>query len=69
MDTDLARTVRQLAEAARAASLQLAVASTQAKNRALLALAEKIESSVPAPETSKPGAAPGSPPRCSTASP
>lgn len=48
MDTDLATTVRQLAEAARAASLQLAVASTEAKNRALVALAEKIESSRPA---------------------
>ncbi len=48
MDTDLAVTVRQLAEAARAASLRLAVASTEAKNRALLALAEKIESSIPA---------------------
>jgi len=48
MDTDLATTVRQLAEAARAASLQLAVASTEAKNRALTALAEKIESSIPA---------------------
>ena len=48
METDLATTVRQLAEAARAASLQLAVASTEAKNRALTALAEKIESSIPA---------------------
>ena len=48
METDLATTVRQLAEAARAASLKLAVASTQAKNRALTALAEKIESSIPA---------------------
>ena len=48
MDTDLAVTVRQLAEAARAASLRLAVASTEAKHRALLALAEKIESSIPA---------------------
>ncbi|HLP02185.1 MAG TPA: glutamate-5-semialdehyde dehydrogenase [Opitutaceae bacterium] len=48
METDLASTVRQLAEAARAASLKLAVASTEAKNRALLALAEKIETSIPA---------------------
>ena len=48
MDTDLATTVRQLAEAARAASLQLAVATTEAKNRALTALAAKIESSIPA---------------------
>ncbi len=48
MDTDLATTVRQLAEAARAASLTLAVATTEAKNRALTALAAKIESSIPA---------------------
>ncbi|MFT3829395.1 MAG: glutamate-5-semialdehyde dehydrogenase [Opitutaceae bacterium] len=48
MESDLASTVRQLAEAARAASLKLAVASTEAKNRALLALAEKIETSIPA---------------------
>jgi glutamate-5-semialdehyde dehydrogenase len=48
MDTDLATTVRQLAEAARAASLRLAVASTEAKNRALLTLAATIESSIPA---------------------
>ncbi|HLP09458.1 MAG TPA: glutamate-5-semialdehyde dehydrogenase [Opitutaceae bacterium] len=48
METDLASTVRQLAEAARAASLKLAVSSTEAKNRALLALAEKIETSIPA---------------------
>jgi len=48
METDLATTVRQLAEAARAASLKLAVATTEAKNRALTALAEKIESSIPA---------------------
>ena len=48
MDTDLATTVRQLAEAARAAALKLAVASTEAKNRALNTLAEKIESSIPA---------------------
>lgn len=47
METDLATTVRQLAEAARAASLKLAVATTEAKNRALTALAEKIESSIP----------------------
>jgi glutamate-5-semialdehyde dehydrogenase len=47
MDTDLATTVRQLAEAARAASLRLAVATTEAKNRALTALAGKIESSIP----------------------
>ena len=48
MDTDLASAIRHLAEAARAASLKLAVASTEAKNRALLTLAEKIESSIPA---------------------
>jgi len=48
METDLATTVRQLAESARAASLKLAVTSTEAKNRALTALAEKIESSIPA---------------------
>ena len=48
METDLATTVRQLAEAARAASLKLAVATTEAKNRALTALADKIESSIPA---------------------
>ena len=48
MDTDLAVTIRQLAQAARAASLRLAVASTEAKNRALLALAETIETSIPA---------------------
>ena len=48
METDLATTVRQLAEAARAASLKLAVASTEAKNRALTALAETIEASIPA---------------------
>ncbi len=48
METDLATTVRQLAEAARAASLKLAVATTEAKNHALTALAEKIESSIPA---------------------
>ena len=47
METDLTTTVRQLAEAARAASLKLAVTSTEAKNRALTALAEKIESSIP----------------------
>ncbi|MBK8476426.1 MAG: glutamate-5-semialdehyde dehydrogenase [Opitutaceae bacterium] len=48
MDTDLAVTVRQLAEAARAASLRLAVASSEAKNRALLTLADTIEASIPA---------------------
>jgi glutamate-5-semialdehyde dehydrogenase len=47
METDLATTIRQLAEAARAASLKLAVATTEAKNRALTTLAEKIESSIP----------------------
>jgi glutamate-5-semialdehyde dehydrogenase len=48
MDQDLAATIRHLAEQSRAASLQLAVASTESKNRALLALASKIESSQPA---------------------
>jgi glutamate-5-semialdehyde dehydrogenase len=48
MDSDLAATIRRLAEEARAASLKLAVASTEAKNRALLVLAEKIESATPA---------------------
>lgn len=47
MDTALDSTIRQLAERARAASLKLAVASSEAKNRALLALAEKIVSATP----------------------
>lgn len=48
MEADLATLVRQLATAARAASLRLAVTPTEAKNRALLALAEKLGASVPA---------------------
>ncbi len=47
MDNALDSTIRQLAEQARAASLKLAVASSEAKNRALLALAEKIVSATP----------------------
>jgi len=46
MDTDFASLVRRLAEDARAASLQLAAASTEAKNRALLALAAGLEAAV-----------------------
>ena len=48
MEADLAMLVRRLAEEARAAALRMAVVSTEAKNRALLALADKIEATSPA---------------------